>query len=175
MLITNGLWVVQFLTDFILSCFLINLKQSKFLICKNIMFVIEQFKWSLFDVNLSIYFDFKKEKNKEGSKFKVWDHVRISKFKNIFTKPNVPKWSEEVFVIEEFKKKLKTLCCDFNVVSDLNGEKIVGTFYEKELQKLNQKEFRVENVIKRKGGKLYVKWKGYDNLFNSQIDKKDIV
>ena len=78
-------------------------------------------------------------------------------------------------MIEEFKKKLKTLCCDFNVISDLNGEKIVGTFYEKELQKLNQKEFRVENVIKRKGSKLYVKWKGYDNLFNSQIDKKDIV
>ena len=78
-------------------------------------------------------------------------------------------------MIEEVKKKLKTLCRDFNVISDLNGEEIVGTFYEKELQKPNQKEFRVENVINRKGGKLYVKWKGYDNFINSQIDKKDIV
>ena len=54
-------------------------------------------------------------------------------------------------------------------------EKIIGTFYEKELQKTNQEEFRIEKVIKRKGSKLYVKWKGYDNSFNNWIDKKDIV
>ena len=60
------------------------------------------------------------------------------------------------------------------VISDLNGEEIVGTFYEKELQKTNQKEFRVEKVFK-KVYKLYVKWKGYDSSFNSWIDKKDIV
>ena len=47
------------------------------------------------------------------------------------------------------------------VISDLKVEEIVGTFYEKEVQKTNQKEFRVEKVIKRKGDKLYVKWKGY--------------
>ena len=46
-------------------------------------------------------------------------------------------------------------------ISDLNGEKIIGSFYEKELQKTNQKEFRIEKVLKRKGDKLYVKWKGY--------------
>ena len=48
-------------------------------------------------------------------------------------------------------------------------------FSEKELQKTNQKEFRVEKVIKRKGNKLYVKWKGYDSYFNGWIDKNDIV
>ena len=57
-------------------------------------------------------------------------------------------------------------------ISDLNGEEIVGSFYEKELQKANQKEFRIEKVIKRKGNKLYVKWKRYNNSFNSWIDKK---
>ena len=61
------------------------------------------------------------------------------------------------------------------VINDLNGEEIIGTFYEKELQKTNQQEFRIEKVIKRKGDKLYVKWKGYDNSFNSWIDKKDLV
>ena len=61
------------------------------------------------------------------------------------------------------------------VISDLNAEKIVGTFYEKELQKANQKEFRVEKVIKRKGEKLFVKWKGYDGSFNSWIDEKCII
>ena len=57
-------------------------------------------------------------------------------------------------------------------ISDLNGEEIVGSFYEKELQKANQKKFRIEKVIKRKGNKLYVKWKRYNNSFNSWIDKK---
>ena len=60
-------------------------------------------------------------------------------------------------------------------LGNLNGEEIIETFYEKELQKTNQKEFKIEKIIKRKGNKLYVKWRGYDNSFNSWIDKKDIV
>ena len=56
------------------------------------------------------------------------------------------------------------------VINDLNGEEIIGNFCEKELQKTDQQEFRIEKVIKRKGDKLYVKWKGYDNSFNSWID-----
>ena len=54
-------------------------------------------------------------------------------------------------------------------------KKIVCSFYEKELQKTNQKELRIEKAIKRKGNKLHVKWKGYDNSFNSWIDKKDLI
>ena len=54
------------------------------------------------------------------------------------------------------------------LIEDFNGEKIVGTFYEKELRKQNQEEFRVKTVIKRKGNNnLFVKWKGYNNSFNS--------
>ena len=60
-------------------------------------------------------------------------------------------------------------------LNDLNGEKITGSFYEKELQKTNQKEFRIEKILKRKGDKLYVKWKGYSNSFNSWINKKDLI
>ena len=56
--------------------------------------------------------------------------------------------------------------------NDLNGEEIAGSFCEKELQKTNQKEFRINKVLKRKSNKLYVKWKGYDNLFDCWIDKK---
>ena len=61
------------------------------------------------------------------------------------------------------------------VISDLNREKIIGSFYEKKLEKTknNQKEFRIEKIIKRKGNKSYVKWKGYKNSFNSWIDEKD--
>ena len=59
------------------------------------------------------------------------------------------------------------------VINDLSGEEIIGAFYEKELQKTNHQEFRIEKVIKRKDDKLYVKWKGYDNSFNSLIDKNN--
>ena len=65
------------------------------------------------------------------------------------------------------------------VIDDLDGEEIVGTFYKNELQKKNKKknrkEFRIEKVIKTKSDKLYVKWKGYNNFFNSWIDKKDSI
>ena len=61
------------------------------------------------------------------------------------------------------------------VISDLNGEEIIGTFYENELLGTRQNEFRIEKVIKRKCDKLYVKWEGYENSFNSWIDQKEIV
>ena len=70
-------------------------------------------------------------------------------------------------------KKLKTLPWTY-ALSDLKGEEIIGTFYEKEFQKINQKDFRVEKVIKRKDDKLYVKWKGRDSSFKSWINKKTV-
>ena len=83
----------------------------------------------------------------------------------------MPNWSEEVFVI----KKVKNTVPWTYVIKDLNGEEIIGTFYEKEWQKTNQEEFRIEKVIRRKGDKLYVKWNGYDNSINSWIDKANLV
>ena len=72
------------------------------------------------------------------------------------------------------QKKIKNTVPWTYVISDVNGKEIVGSFYEKELQKTNQKEFRTEKVIKRKGNKLHVRWKGYNNSFNTWIDKKDL-
>ena len=60
------------------------------------------------------------------------------------------------------------------VISDLNGEKI-DAIYENEVQKTNQKEFKIENIIKRIGDTLYAKWRGYNNSFNSWINKKDLL
>ena len=113
----------------------------------------------------------KRKFNDKDTKFKVGDHVGISKYKNTFAKGYTPKCSEEVPVVSKTKNTVPWTY----VINDLNGEEIIGTFYEKELQKTNQKEFRIEKVIKRKGDKLYVKWKGYNNSFNSWIDKKDLV
>ena len=122
------------------------------------------------DVKDNVYIDFKNEVNDKDPNFKVVDYVRISKYKNIFAKGYTPNWSEEVSVI----KKVKNTVPWTYVISDLNGEEIIGTFYEKELQKTNQQEFGIGKVIKKKGNKLHVKWKGCDSLFNSCIDKKKI-
>ena len=74
-------------------------------------------------------------------------------------------------------KKVKNTVPLTYVISDLNRDEIVGKFYEKELQKTNQKVFKVsyKEAIKRKSVKLYVKWKEYNNWFNSWVDKKDIL
>ena len=122
------------------------------------------------DVKDNTHVAFGKEVNDKGPKFKVSDHVRISEYKNIFAKGYTPNWSEEVFVI----KKVKNTVPWTYVIKDLNGEEIIGTFYEKELQKASKEEFRIEKVIK-KGDKIYVKWKEYDNSFNSWSEKKDLV
>ena len=72
------------------------------------------------------------------------------------------------------KLKKKTVPWTY-VINDLNGEEIVGIFYKNELQKTNQKNFKIEKVIKKKENKLYVKWKVYDNSFNSWFDKSDLI
>ena len=115
------------------------------------------------DVKDNTYINIGKEVNGNDPKFKVGDHVRISKYKNIFDKDYTPNWSEEIFVIKEIKIAVPWTY----VINDLNGEDIIGIFYEKELQKIDQQEFRIEKAIKKKGNKLYVKWKGYDSSFNS--------
>ena len=123
------------------------------------------------DVTDDSYTECNKDANKKNPNFKVGDYVRISKYKNIFAKGYTPNWSEEVFIISKIKNTVSWTY----VINDLNCGEITGSFYEKELQKTNQKKFRIDKVLKRKGDKLYVKWKGYNDSFNSWIDKKDLV
>ena len=109
------------------------------------------------DVKDNTDIDFKKVVNDKDPKFKVVDHARISEHKNIFAKGYTQNCSEEVFVVS----KIKSAVLWTYVINDLNGEEIIITLYEKELQKTNQQEFRIES---------------YDNnSFNSWIDKKDLV
>ena len=55
----------------------------------------------------------------------------------------------------------------------MNGEDITGSFHEKELQSTNQQKYKIEKIIQKKTNKLYVKWKGYNDSFNSWIYRKD--
>ena len=78
---------------------------------------------------------YNEESYKKNPKFKIGDHVRISKYKNIFAKGYAPNWSEEIFVINKIKNTVPWTY----TISDLNGKEITGSFYEKKLQKTNQK------------------------------------
>ena len=83
----------------------------------------------------------------------------------------IQNWSEEVFVVSKIKNTVPWTY----VIHELRGVEITGSFYEKVLQKASQGKFRIQKVIKRKGDKLHVKWKGYNNRFNSWINKKDLI
>ena len=116
------------------------------------------------------YAEYNKDSDKKNPKFKVGDFVRISKYKNIFAKGYFPNWQEEVFII----KKVKNTVPWNYVINDLNNEEIIGSFYEKEFQKTNEKEFRIEKVLKRKVDKLDVKQKEYDNSLIVRSIKKTL-
>ena len=118
------------------------------------------------DVKSNTYIESSKEINNKYSKFKIGDIVRMSKCKYIFTKGYTSNWSEEVFIIKEIENTVPWTY----VINDVNK-----TFYKKQLQETNQKKFRIIKLITKKGDNLYVKWKGYNNLINSWIDKKNII
>ena len=98
------------------------------------------------DVKDNTYINIDKEVNYKGPKFKVGDYVRISKYKNNFTKDYTRNWSEEIFAINGIKNTVPSIY----VINDLNGEEIIGTFYVKELQRTNQEKFRIEKGVKKK-------------------------
>ena len=109
------------------------------------------------DVSNDSFVGYVEESNKKDPKFKVGDNVRISKYKNIFAKGYTPNWSEEIFVVNKVQNAVSWTY----LINDLNCEEIMGSFYDKELQKTDQKEFRIEKVIKKKGDKIFIKWKGF--------------
>ena len=99
---------------------------------------IEQLRWKPADVKNNTYVNSKKEVNDKDPKF--GDHVRISKYKNIFAKGYSPNWSKEAFIIS----KIKNTVPGTYVINDLNGEEIIGTFYEKGLQRLIKKNLELK-------------------------------
>ena len=111
------------------------------------------------------------EKTKKPGKFKIGDRVRISLEKNIFEKGYETNWTQEIFVIYDIKYSN----VPYYYLKDLNNEKLQGTFYEQELQKTKQDDlYTIEKILKTNKDKIYVKWRGYDNSFNSWINKNNV-
>ena len=107
-------------------------------------------------------------------KFSIGDKVRITKYKRkVFDKGYTPNWTEELFAVDHV---MMTKPVIYYLV-DLLGEKVEGSFYEKELQKAKQQTFRIEKIVRRdnKNKKALVKWKGYSDKFNSWVNFKDLV
>ena len=98
------------------------------------------------DVTDHSYAEYNEDFNKNDPKFKVGDHVRISKYKNIFAIGYGANWSEEVFAVSKIKNTIPWTY----VVSDLKGEEITGSFYEKELQKTSQENLEQKKYLKGK-------------------------
>ena len=121
-------------------------------ISKNIYFdvlghIIEKYtngvhKMKLIDVTSDSYAEYNQASNEKDPKFKVGGHIRISKYKSIFAKGYTQNWLEEVFIVSKIKNTVPRTY----VISDLNDEEIDGTCFEKELQKTNQKEFRIKKI-----------------------------
>ena len=106
-------------------------------------------------------------------KFKVGDKVRISKYKrNVFDKGYTPNWTEEIFV-----DKIQYTNPITYKIKDLNGEEILGTFYDQELSRASPEVFRIEKILKRdkKHGRVFVKWSGFPAKFNSWVPLSDVV
>ena len=107
------------------------------------------------------------------SKLQVGDSVRISKTRRTFKKGYLPQWTEEIFIIS---KKQHTNPVTF-ILKDWSGDELKGSFYTQELQKVTKTDniYRIEKVLKRDKNRLFVKWEGYPESFNSWINKKDVV
>lgn len=106
-------------------------------------------------------------------KYKVGDHVRITKYKHIFQKGYETNWSDEIFIVTSVIERSPWVVY---TLKDLHGECISGTFYEKELQRVfydPNSTYKIDKIIRsRYSGhrkQLLVKWKGYPDKFNSWI------
>jgi hypothetical protein len=108
---------------------------------------------------------------KRKNKFNIGDIVRISTYKDVFTKGYLPSWSTEIFKIVKINETLPTTY----QLQDYSGKPIAGCFYSEEILKTNYpNDFLVEKIIRKKGDQIFVKWLGFDNTHNSWINTSDI-
>lgn len=112
------------------------------------------------------------DKNVKSTKFKLNDHVRVSKYKGVFEKGYTPNWGTEIFKIVKIDRKFP----EFYHLVDYLGEPIEGGFYAHELQKVkNPDGYLIEKVIKRKGDKAFCKYLGFSDAHNSWVDADTLV
>jgi len=116
----------------------------------------------------------KKGKKSRKPQLKVGDRVRLNKKFRQFKKGYLPGWTEEVFVIRSVRPGKVTTY----KVEEWDGTSVEGTFYAQDLQKVAVEDddlFRIHKIVKRKGDKVLVRWKGWPVKYDSWVDKKDVL
>lgn len=109
---------------------------------------------------------------KDRHKFNVGDHIRLSKYKHVFEKGYLPSWTTEIFKISKIHY---TNPLTYSLV-DWEGNEIKGGVYAEEMQLVKYPEvYLVERILRRNRNKVYVKWLGFDNRFNSWVNARDVL
>ena len=106
-------------------------------------------------------------------KFKVNDRVRLNKKFRTFKKGYLPGWTEGVLIVS---RVVPGSVVTYKI-KEMDDTPLEGTIYSQDLQKVTVSDddlYRVEKVLKRKGNKLLVRWKGWPDKYDSWIDKKDV-
>lgn len=106
-----------------------------------------------------------------NSKFRIGDHVRISKIRGVFDKKYLPNWSTEIFIVRKVQLTNPTTY----LLKDAKNEEVLGAFYQEQLQKVKYPDvYLVEKILKRSKNRVFVKWLGLDNRHNSWIENNNI-
>ena len=114
----------------------------------------------------------KKKRKVKRPRSKVGDRVRLNEKCRQFKKEYLPGWTEEVFVVRrEQKGKVPTYKVD-----EWDGTRFKGTFYEQDWKTVTVEDddlFRIDKIVKRKGDKVLVRWKGWPDKYDTWLEKKD--
>ena len=113
------------------------------------------------------------KRTRSRPKLKVGDRVRLNKKYRVFKKGYLPGWTEEVFVVSRVVPGVLSTY----KINEWDGTPVKGTFYAEDVQKVNVTDddlFRIEKIVKRKGDKVLVRWKGWPDKYDSWIDKRSL-
>lgn len=116
---------------------------------------------------------YKQKLYRRRTRFKVGDHVRLSKYRNVFEKGYTPNWTTEIFTIRKVQYSTNPITY---LLSDYQNQEISGSVYAEELQLAKQSDvYLVEKIIRKKGDKVFVKWLGFNDDHNSWISERDMI
>lgn len=110
---------------------------------------------------------------RRSAKFKVGDHVRLSKYRMLFDKGYTPNWTTEIFKIRKVLYHTEPITY---LLSDYRENEIKGSVYAEELQTVKHPNvYLIEKTIRKRNGKAYVKWLGFGPEHNSWINETDVL
>jgi len=108
---------------------------------------------------------------RRAAKFRVGDHVRISNKRAVFDKGYTPNWSTAIFTVRKVQYNTDPITY---LLRSWDDQDIEGSMYAEELQRVkNPDEYIIEKIIRRQNGRLYVKWLGFGDEYNSWISEND--